>query len=660
MDLEKKLSILAAAARYDVSCASSGSDRPGSPGQLGYNAGSGVCHSYTSDGRCISLLKVLYTNACIYDCAYCANRASADIPRARFTVSELVGLTLDFYRRNFIEGLFLSSGVVRSPNETMERLIRVVDALRQGHFNGYVHLKCVPGAGPEVLQQAGLLADRLSVNIELASEASLARLTGKKTYRSILEPMAHIHQNIEETTRDRRFLKHTPRFAPGGQSTQLVIGASPESDSDIMHLATQLYQTHRLKRVYYSAFIPVRPSAPLLAQIDAPPLVREHRLYQADWLLRLYGFSIDDLFDAQQTDLDPNTDPKLAYAQRHPDQFPIDINTAVREQLLKVPGIGFSSVARILALRRNGQLRYEHLRQIGVVLKRATSYIHCPGMPGTSPPRGSSIEKRRGSVPALSYAQETYPVFITDGTFDGLLTAVFETYAQKIAPTAIRSGRTLQQGLFETFLEIRTDQGKAQRIWRALNRFAGSEPCREMYLAFLTRADGIETAIYHHMRQLTPKPHPVDDRNVLTAGLTVEQWSKKIRFEAHRMKGFVRFTQIAPDLLVSFVSPKYDVLPLISTHFEQRHRDQCWIIYDTSREYGLYFDKNKTQRLQLTEAAKKALPTPATTDNSDICRLWQLYFGAVSIVERTNPKLQLHHMPRRYWQYLPETQSQSA
>ncbi|MGD8992636.1 MAG: putative DNA modification/repair radical SAM protein, partial [Desulfobacterales bacterium] len=361
MRIEDKLAILADAAKYDVSCASSGSRRNNTRGGLGNAARSGICHTYTEDGRCVSLLKILYSNFCSYDCAYCVNRVGNDIPRAAFTTREVVSLTFDFYRRNYIEGLFLSSGIMHSPNDTMERLIKTVQVLRGQGFNGYIHLKCVPHADRRLIRQAGLYADRLSVNIELPSEESLKRLTLEKTYASVLEPMGVIRQNIDEMRQDRRRLRHVPHFAPAGQSTQLIVGASPESDHKILRLANRLYRHQALKRVYYTAYVPVGGSGVHLPNLAAPPLQRENRLYQADWLLRLYGFSIDEILSRDRPYLDLKIDPKQVFAMRNPSLFPIDLNTADHQTILKIPGIGLKSAKRIVSLRRQGRIRFAHL-----------------------------------------------------------------------------------------------------------------------------------------------------------------------------------------------------------------------------------------------------------------------------------------------------------
>ena len=424
MQLEDKLAILADAAKYDVSCASSGSRRRNNRRQLGNTTTCGICHTYTEDGRCVSLLKILYTNFCIYDCAYCINRCSNDVPRAAFTSAEVVALTTDFYRRNYIEGLFLSSGIMQSPDNTMERLVRTVRLLREQGYNGYIHLKCVPFASRCLIEQAGLYADRLSVNIELPSEKSLKLLTRDKTYRSVMEPMGVIRETIAETRENRKRLRHTPRFAPAGQSTQLIIGASPESDLEILNLANRLYLQQSLKRVYYSAYIPVAGSEKGLPNLADPPLVRENRLYQADWLIRLYGFDLSDVIDSEAPYLDLKIDPKQAFARRHPALFPIDINAADRELILKVPGIGLKSANRIVRLRRRGRIRFEHLKQMGAALSRARPFIRCDGMPAAqwTPGSGSRICARtqhdRNSDSAAARL-----VYVVADTFDGLLTA---------------------------------------------------------------------------------------------------------------------------------------------------------------------------------------------------------------------------------------------
>ena len=371
-----KLKILAGAAKYDVSCASSGSNRPNQGKGLGNASPWGICHSFTEDGRCISLMKLMLTNYCIYDCAYCANRKSNDIPRTTFTLQEVVDLTIEFYRRNYIEGLFLSSGIIKNPDYTMERMVRVVQELRNKHnYNGYIHLKSIPGASDELQQKAGLYADRLSVNIEIATENNLKMLAPDKNFKSILSPMNTIKHKILENKEERRKYKHAPRFTPAGQSTQLIIGATPDNDKHILNLAGNLYNSKNLKRVYYSGFIPVNGYDKRLPALSEPPLKRENRLYQADWLFRFYHFRIDEIVNDDHPDLDLEIDPKLSYALRNPWLFPVDINKASYETILRVPGIGVLSAKKIILGRRYGKLNLASLKKIGVVLKRAKYFI---------------------------------------------------------------------------------------------------------------------------------------------------------------------------------------------------------------------------------------------------------------------------------------------
>lgn len=377
-----KLKILAESAKYDVSCASSGTSRSHKKGQIGSAEGWGICHSFAEDGRCISLLKIMLTNNCIYDCAYCINRRSNDLPRATFSVSELVNLTIEFYRRNYIEGLFLSSGVVRNPDYTMERLVKVVKDLRQVYrFNGYIHLKSIPGASQELVNEAGLYADRMSVNIEIPNEQSLQLLAPEKDFQSVFTPMRYIQQGMLQNAEERKKYRHAPRFVPAGQSTQMIVGATSDSDKDILHLTSALYKRPSMKRVYYSGFVPVNGYDNRLPALKQPPLVRENRLYQADWLLRFYNFNVDEIVDDSYPDLDLEIDPKLAWALRHPEAFPVDINRADYEMLLRVPGLGVKSAKMILTARRYSRLGTSHLKQIGVVLKKAQYFITCNELP---------------------------------------------------------------------------------------------------------------------------------------------------------------------------------------------------------------------------------------------------------------------------------------
>ena len=372
MELDARLAILADAAKYDASCASSGVKRSGGDKGIGHTDGTGICHSYTPDGRCVSLLKVLLTNACIYDCLFCVNRISSDIPRARFTVKELADLTLDFYRRNYIEGLFLSSGIIRSPDYTMEQLIAVARTLREEHsFRGYIHLKAIAGASEALIAEAGKWADRLSANIELPTESDLQRLAPEKS-RSVIEgTMAEIRERSDEA---KEASSTRSRFAPAGQTTQLVVGATESTDRQILDTATSLYGRHKLRRIYYSAFSPF-PRADARLPIAPPELVREHRLYQADWLMRYYGFDATELTSDASPNLSMTEDPKLAWALRNRAFFPVDVNRATREELLRVPGMGVRSVDRILRVRRIHAIRLEHLGKLSLPLKRVRPFV---------------------------------------------------------------------------------------------------------------------------------------------------------------------------------------------------------------------------------------------------------------------------------------------
>ncbi|GLC25604.1 putative DNA modification/repair radical SAM protein [Roseisolibacter agri] len=396
MELQRKLQVLADAAKYDASCASSGSKgRRATAGGVGSTEGMGICHSYTPDGRCVSLLKLLLTNYCLYDCLYCVNRRSSDVERARFSAAEVVRLTLDFYRRNYIEGLFLSSGIIRSPDYTMEQLALVARTLRAEHdFQGYIHLKTIPHADPALIAEAGRWADRLSINVELPTAEALQRLAPEKDLGVIRGAMHGIRTRIDESRAELVALKRAPTrvnvradgpapFAPAGQSTQLIVGATDASDATILGTASALYTAHRLRRVYYSAFSPIPDASSALPPV-APPLVREHRLYQADWLVRFYGFDAKELTTAQAPNLDLELDPKTAWALRHRELFPVDVNSAPRELLLRVPGVGARSVERLLQVRRWRRVRVADLAALRVALRRALPFLVTADGPGAS------------------------------------------------------------------------------------------------------------------------------------------------------------------------------------------------------------------------------------------------------------------------------------
>ena len=375
MNVQQKLEILADAAKYDASCASSGAKRAGNGEGIGHSDGMGICHSYTPDGRCVSLLKILLTNFCTYDCVFCVNRVSSDIKRARFSPEEVITLTLDFYKRNYIEGLFLSSGIIQSPDYTMEQLIQVAKTLREVHrFGGYIHLKTIPGCDPSLVRQAGLFADRLSANIELPTQDDLVQLAPEKKSAVIESTMDQIRTHKEEADEDRKRSALAPKFAAAGQSTQMVVGATAATDRDILTTATHLYGSYKLRRIYYTGFSPY-PEADTRLPLKAAPLIREHRLYQSDWLMRFYGFEASELTTPESPSLSLGEDPKTTWAKAHPEFFPIDVNRAPREALLRVPGIGYKNVDRILRIRRYHALELGDLRKLHVRMSNSLSYI---------------------------------------------------------------------------------------------------------------------------------------------------------------------------------------------------------------------------------------------------------------------------------------------
>ena len=380
MSIYEKLDILSDAAKYDVACTSSGIDRKGDGKHMGNTVAKGICHSFSADGRCISLLKILFTNECVFDCKYCINRCSNDVPRASFTPEEVCTLTMEFYRRNYIEGLFLSSGILHNPVYTMELLYQTLYKLRnECQFQGYIHVKAIPGAPQELIDRTGLLADRMSINLELPTSESLKKLAPHKSRRTILTPMRQIQNRMEQNRQELMVYRQAPRFVPAGQSTQMIIGATPENDFEIVSVAESLYQKFQLKRVFYSAFVQVNEDSELPALPGGPPLLREHRLYQADWLMRFYGFQASELLSAKRPNFNVFLDPKCDWALSHLEQFPVEVTRAPYQTLLRVPGIGVKSAQRIVKARRYGALSFGDLKKMGVVRKRALYFITCGG-----------------------------------------------------------------------------------------------------------------------------------------------------------------------------------------------------------------------------------------------------------------------------------------
>ncbi|GAA5000085.1 putative DNA modification/repair radical SAM protein [Acinetobacter puyangensis] len=381
--IREKLHILADAAKYDVSCSSSGSNRKNKDKGLGDASRSGICHTFTEDGRCVSLLKILFSNVCIYDCAYCVSRRSNDVQRAAFTVQEVVDLTINFYRRNYIEGLFLSSGIFKSADHTMERMMQVVRKLRlEENFNGYIHLKTIPGASPELIHEAGLYADRMSINLEMPTETGLKIYAPEKSHHEVQKDLGLVRDRLIQLKDERQIIKHVPKYVPAGQTTQMVVGAHQESDQDVLMMADHHYREFKLKRVYYSGYIPINAEHQLLPAVgSAPPLLRENRLYQSDWLMRFYGFAASEIVNDQHPNLDLDVDPKLSWALRYPEQFPVDLNCADYRMILRVPGIGVKSAKKIVKARRFGKIHTDLLKRLGVAYSRARHFIRCEDSP---------------------------------------------------------------------------------------------------------------------------------------------------------------------------------------------------------------------------------------------------------------------------------------
>lgn len=406
--IKEKLSILADAAKYDVSCSSSGSKRTNTNKGLGDSSGMGICHSYTEDGRCVSLLKILLTNHCIFDCAYCVSRKNNDIKRAAFKIQEVVDLTINFYRRNYIEGLFLSSGIFHNPDYTMERLVSVAKKLRlEENFNGYIHLKSIPGCSDELMREAGLYADRLSINIEIPTVSGLKLLAPEKDHKDFIKPMEKVKNEIIQYKAEKKIIKNTPVYAPAGQSTQMIVGATGESDKDIMYSAVHYYSTYNMKRVYYSGYVPVLEDNRLPALGTEVPMLRENRLYQTDWLLRFYGFDVRELLNHNHPNLDIDIDPKLSWALRNMHMFPVDVNTADKQLLARIPGLGMKSVHKIINARKYRRLNWENLKAIGIAMSRAKYFMVC----NSSNFESRDLEPERIKSMILQSSQSKYQKF---------------------------------------------------------------------------------------------------------------------------------------------------------------------------------------------------------------------------------------------------------
>ncbi len=708
MDLAAKLTILADSAKYDASCASSGNNRGAGRG-IGATRATGVCHSWSADGRCISLLKLLFSNHCVYDCAYCAIRRSNDVRRVSFTVDELVTLTIDFYRRNYIEGLFLSSGISGDPDYTMGKLCAVATRLRrEEHFNGYIHLKAIPGASERLLNNAGLFADRMSVNIELPSEKSLSRLAPQKTKKAIIGTMGHVADRLLETREDAAHqLRHTPTFVPAGQSTQLIVGASPESDRSIMTLSSYFYRRVGMRRVYYSAFMPVSDDT-RLPLIGSPPLRREHRLYQADWLIRLYKFELSDLFSEEQENIDSDLDPKAGWALRNYHLFPVEVQHADYEMLLRVPGIGLQTATRIIRFRRTTRLTFDLLRRFGVVMKRARYFITCNG--GHLESRGLSLELLRlhlsdavaaqpwqvgsssqlelfesGRMPSRSgnngtrdsahVAGTRVPMRLDtrssrssrsnaqsrehhrdgvrieyDGTFVGVLSLLQALSDEPTLQPAviIKAGDmdASERDLFASTITIDVDESAAKRFAGDFPKQRSARHFELLYHAFLSDVYQIELAMIDFAR---------NGQNV-NARLLLEKAERRTLHDVHLFLGIVRFRLLQLDLLQADMEPDCDILRLLAPHFARRMPHERWCIVDRKRDTVALYENGG---LHFADHASDHI-TPSG-DSSTGCEgldrmesLWHDYVRHIAIEERRNPSLQQHFLPKKYWRHLTE------
>ena len=665
----EKLKILAESAKYDVSCASSGTVRANKPGTLGNTVGGwGICHSFAEDGRCISLLKVMLTNYCIYDCAYCINRRSNDLPRATLSVSELVDLTIEFYRRNYIEGLFLSSGVVRNPDYTMERLVRVAKDLREVHrFNGYIHLKSIPGASRELVNEAGRYADRLSVNVEIPKEENLKLLAPEKDHKSVFAPMLYIQQGVLESSEERKKFRYAPRFAPAGQSTQMIVGATAESDKDILFLSSALYQRPTMKRVYYSGYVSVNTYDTRLPALKQPPLVRENRLYQADWLMRFYQFKVNEIVDDTYPDLDLEIDPKLSWALRHPEQFPVDINKADYEMILRIPGIGVKSAKLIIASRRYSKLGYYQLKKIGVVMKKAQYFITCSELPMRTvncycP---NLLRKRRMKISYHLFLtiEIVMILFIYDKTLDGLLTALFDAYNRKTFPDVLLSKGDTLPLFYDDIFTVITDKEKAGRVWRGLQKKISASALSAITWCWLSELPEVGMLLFRYIRKAIDSPVSIETNFGDPDVLALSKIWKRVDWERLRMLQFVRFQKAVDGTFFAAFEPQHNALPLTVGHFKDRFADQRWLIYDMKRRYGFYYDLHTVEEVTFDDDGQAAHLITGMLDESLMDKdeklfqqLWKTYFKSITIKERLNPRKHKQDMPVRYWKYITEKQ----
>ena len=743
MDLMKKLTILSDAAKYDAACTSSGVNKKNNGAGLGNAKACGICHSFSADGRCISLLKILFTNECIYNCRYCVNRSSNDVLRATFTPEEVCRLTIEFYRRNYIEGLFLSSGIIVSPDETMKRLTETVMLLRtKYHFGGYIHLKGIPGASQSLIETAGWYADRMSVNLELPTADGLKTLAPHKSRKNILTPMRQLQRGIHASQLalgiqepshgllsenapvktnlshgtgvlsasgyqppQRSLQRQQPRFVPAGQSTQMIIGATKETDYHIVTVAEALYHNYDLKRVFYSAFVNVNHDEALPAQPDGKgvPLLREHRLYQADWLMRFYGFHSGELLSEEKPNFNVLLDPKCDWAIRHLEQFPVEINRADYYTLLRVPGIGVRSAQRIVKARRSARLDFKDIKKMGVVLKRALYFITCSGrtlypirmnedfitngiigiealnryqiehhdsyrqlslfddfhMDTPSSDKWNVINKQCKEDRLMYTARPEAPlcpvtVYLCEDTIDGIFTAIYRAWSDGTSHTDVRVRTNDTMSLFETYIFSESDETLARKVQRSIIQKLSIDIYETCYQAMLSDDDKKASTLYHFLQKAFRCGSDILNRLNDPDVFRIFELSRTVGHEAHKYLGFVRFEERNENLLTARIQPKSNVLPVLAAHFADRLQPENWIILDTIRRFAAIHPAGKPYFLQWGVTEEMLLSVPVSDHEKDWEQLWSCFFNTIAIQERRNTDLQRSLMPLHYRTYMPE------
>lgn len=651
MDILEKLKILTDAAKYDVSCSSSGSSRKNSSKGLGNGHLAGICHSWSEDGRCISLLKILFTNKCIYDCEYCINRSSNVTKRAEFSPREVADLTINFYKRNYIEGLFLSSGVIKNPNYTMELLIKTADILRnEYHYNGYIHMKSIPGADSDLVKKMGLLVDRMSVNVELPLEKSLKILAPQKSIKAIESSMDFANKKIVQRKNEIKLYKHTPKFLPAGQTTQMIIGADEESDFDIVSRAENLYDDYSLKRVFYSAFVPVVKSE-FTKDIKKAPLLREHRLYQADWLLRFYGFKSSDLLNEKNKNFDLRIDPKTDWAINNISKFPMEINKASFYDLIKIPGIGIISARKIVNARKYRKLEYWHLKALNISVKKARNFITVNGKyQGLKFNSQKDLKERMSLSDPKSFEQLSFfgwnmKIIVYDGTFEGFLTVIFTQY-KEIFKIKIESEKDQISFLDQKY--IKTNFEKAKRVEDSIKKNISEEFYYDIKIAFKSDYKNKDTIIARLIKLSFLKGEKITESTNKYA-IAFNKMVKNYGREAHAFMGLLRFKEIQEGFLFAKYESHNDILEDLSRHFLQRMPKEKFVIYDKNKNkafvsiYG-NFEVVEILNLDIKESKKEEF----------FQNLWIGFYDAIAIKERKNKKLMIENMPKKYWKYLPE------